>query len=52
VGDNLSVTLRAEAAAAATTDAIRRAERPADTSPQKKLDLAAVDDILQGLQRN
>jgi general secretion pathway protein A len=51
VGENLAVALRAEAAAAAATDAIRRGERPLDTAPKKKLDLAAVDDLLQGLQR-
>lgn len=52
VGEDLAVTLRAEAAAATTTDAIRRGERPLETATKKKLDLAAVDSLLQGLQRS
>jgi general secretion pathway protein A len=50
VAANLGVTLQAEAVAAATTEAIRLGGRP-EPPKKKKLDLAAVDELLTGLQK-
>lgn len=50
VAANLGVTLQAEAVAAATTEAIRLGGRP-ELPKKKKLDLAAVDELLTGLQK-
>jgi hypothetical protein len=50
VAANLGVTLHAEAVAAATTEAIRQGGRP-ELPKKKKLDLAAVDELLTGLQK-
>jgi len=51
VAANLGVTLQAEAVAAATTEAIRQGGR-AELPKKKKLDLAAVDELLTGLQKS
>ncbi len=50
VGINLSVTLQAESVAAATTEAIRTGVRPNEPK-KRKLDLAAVDELLVGLEK-
>lgn len=53
VGDNLGVTLSAAGEATATTQA-RASQMSADAAPQprkKKLDFAAVDELLAGLQK-
>ncbi len=54
VGENLGVTLQAESVAAATTEAIRQGIRVPATpgQPKRRLDLAAVDELLSGLQKS
>jgi type II secretory pathway predicted ATPase ExeA len=58
VSENLGVTLQAEAVAAATSESIRQGRPPATTPgttpglPKRRLDLAAVDELLSGLQKN
>lgn len=51
IAANLGVALQAEAVAAATTEAYRRGNGP-EAAPKKKLDLAAVDELLSGLRKN
>jgi general secretion pathway protein A len=51
IAANLGVALQAEAVAAATTEAYRRGTGPV-APPKKKLDLAAVDELLSGLRKN
>lgn len=50
VGENLGIALRAADEAAATTEAIK-AGRPVEAPRKKKLDFAAVDELLAGLQK-
>ena len=50
VVENLGVTLGAADVAAAATEAIKLG-RPAEAPRKKKLDFAAVDELLQGLQK-
>jgi type II secretory pathway predicted ATPase ExeA len=51
IAANLGVALQAEAVAAATTEAYRRGNGP-EAPQKKKLDLAAVDELLSGLRKN
>ncbi len=52
VADNLGVTLQAADEAAATTAAIKQGRVVDNTPKKKKLDLAAVDELLAGLQKS
>jgi type II secretory pathway predicted ATPase ExeA len=53
VADNLAVTLQAGTVAAAATEAIQRGVQRGERveAPKKRLDLATVDELLEGLQR-